>query len=147
MDNWKYDAFISYSNTEEDRTWVHFTLVPELEKKYGFKLYIHHRDFIGGRDIADNIEDAIRQSRKVVGVISPDFMTSNWCCTEMQMTSTIDKNKIVFVKYRDVPSSIDVPFHVAYLLGNRTYIDYNENDLHSSKLFWKRLVKALFQID
>ena len=42
--NW--DAFISYS--ERDYKFVVHTLYPKLELEQGFKLIMHHRDFLPG---------------------------------------------------------------------------------------------------
>ena len=66
----KYDAFIVYSDNPDDRQWVHYKLVNELEKEYGFRLCVEHRDFPGGVDRLDNIEKAIRCSCKVLVVLS-----------------------------------------------------------------------------
>ena len=144
INNFEYDAFISYSNEDVDRIWVHFTLVQELENIYGFKLCIHHRDFLGGEDIVDNIKEAIVKSRKVIAIMSPDFLKSRWCCREIQMTDTIDTNKLIFVHYKDIPTSMAIPAHVSMLLSERTYIQWNE-DINAKKLFWKRIVKAMYQ--
>ena len=51
-----YDAFVLYSSVDDDHLWVHYKLLPELEKIYGFRLCIHHRNFPGGVDIIDNIQ-------------------------------------------------------------------------------------------
>ena len=76
--SYKYDAFVLYSSVDDDRLWVHFKLVQELEKLYGFRLCIHHRDFLAGCDILDNIEQAIRSSRKVLVIMSENFLRSDW---------------------------------------------------------------------
>ena len=31
-----YDAFVLYSSVDDDRQWVHYKLLTELEKVYGF---------------------------------------------------------------------------------------------------------------
>ena len=71
--SYRYDAFVLYSSIDDDRLFVHFKLVHELEKVYGFLLCIHHRDFLAGCDILDNIEQAIRSSRKVLVIMSENF--------------------------------------------------------------------------
>ena len=77
--NYEYDAFILYSGEEEDRLWVHRVLVDTLEKEYGLTLHIHLRDFPLGEYISDNIAHAIKNSRKIVAIISPNFLHSHWC--------------------------------------------------------------------
>ena len=59
------------SGVDDDRLWVHYKLLTELENVYGFRLCIHHRNFRAGVDIIDNIAQAIRTSRKVLVVMSP----------------------------------------------------------------------------
>jgi hypothetical protein len=142
-DNFQYDAFVIYSSEDIDRVWVHLILVQELENVYGFNLCIHHRDFLGGLDIADNIEDAIRSSRKVIVIVSPSFLESRWCVREVHMTDSVDVNKLIFVMYQELNMTDDVPAIIRHLLETRTYIQWDENP-DAKKLFWKKIVKALY---
>ncbi len=78
--DYRYSAFVAYcSQEEEERKWVHLTLAPKLEQEYGFKLCMHHRDFMPGNDIADNIVESIHDSNKVLLILSPTFLESHWC--------------------------------------------------------------------
>ena len=139
-----YDAYILYSSADEDRLWVHYKLVPQLEKDYGLRLCIHHRDFVVGPPIIDNIQTAIESSRKVIAIVSPNFLTSDWCIEEVQMTFSMDKNKFIFVIYKDVfMSSSRMPPIVQHLLDTRTYIEWTENEQGQS-LFWKQLIRAVY---
>ena len=45
-----------------------------LEEDRDFKLFIHSRDFILGRDIIDNIEEAIEGSNSAIIVMSQGFV-------------------------------------------------------------------------
>ena len=142
--SYKYDAFVLYSSVDEDRLWVHFKLVQELEDVYGFRLCIHHRDFLAGCDILDNIEQAIKSSRKVLVVMSENFLRSVWCIDEVNMTRSVDRNKFVVVMYKDVLlSSVPMPIVVQHLLQSKTYIEWNETP-EAQKLFWKKLRRALY---
>ena len=38
----EYDAFVIYSSYDSD--WVIKTLIPVLERKHGFKCWVHYRD-------------------------------------------------------------------------------------------------------
>ncbi len=89
--SYRYDAFAVYSSrNEEERKWVHFTLRPKLEEEYGFKLCLHHRDFIPGYDIVEVIEQSIQDSNKVLLILSPAFLESDWCQFEVH----IEKKKL-----------------------------------------------------
>ena len=139
--SYRYDAFVLYSSVESDRLWVHLKLVPELEKVYGFRLCIHHRNFLC-YDIVDNIEAAIRCSRKVLVVMSENFVNSGWCVEEVQMTRSVDRNKFIVIMYSDV-SAVRTPVVIQRLLETRTYIEWVE-DAPAQALFWKKLRKALY---
>ena len=41
-----YDAYISYSNSPEDRKFVNFILKPQLERHRGYKLFLDDRDLL-----------------------------------------------------------------------------------------------------
>ncbi|VDI15084.1 toll-like receptor 2 [Mytilus galloprovincialis] len=81
-DDFNYDAFISYSH--KDIPWVK-TLHDKLDSK-GFSLCLYHKDFQGGMPIAECIVEAINSSRKVVFVITDDFLESSWGTYEIEMT-------------------------------------------------------------
>ena len=125
-----------------DRLWVHYKLVSELENVYGFRLCVHHRDFLGGLPIVDNIEDAIRCSRKVIVIMSENFVNSDWCVEEVHMTMSVDRSKFVVIMYSDV-SAVRTPTVIRRLLETTTYIEWAE-DAKAQELFWKKLRKALY---
>ena len=142
--SYKYDAFISYSSADGDRQWVHFKLVKELEEKYGFRLCVHQRDFRVGLPIVDNITKAIQSSRKVLVVMSENFLKSDWCIEEIHMTSSVNRNKFVIIMYKGITfSNVEIPAVVQHLLDSRTYTEWNEEP-EAEALFWKKLRKALY---
>uniref|UniRef100_K1QC90 Toll-like receptor 13 n=1 Tax=Magallana gigas TaxID=29159 RepID=K1QC90_MAGGI len=59
-------------------------MAKELENK-GFKVRIHDRDFIPGVDIAENITIAIHNSRRIILIMTSDFLKSQWCMFELNM--------------------------------------------------------------
>ena len=140
----KYDAFVLYSSIEEDRQFVHFKVVSELEKEFGFRLCIHHRDFRAGCAIVDSIEQAIRTSPKVLVIMSENFLHSDWCIEEVHMTSSIDRKKFIVIMYKDVLlSGAPIPPVVQHLLTSRTCIEWAEAP-SAQELFWKKLRRALY---
>ena len=98
-----------------------YKLVPELENVYGFRLCVHHSDFPAGFDIVDNIQAAIRSSRKVLVIMSENFVNSDWCVEEVQMTRSVDRRKFIVIMFSDV-SDIRTPTVIQRLLETRTYI-------------------------
>ena len=95
--DYKFDAFIAYYNTEEE--WVRTRLVPALEQDGGhkYKLCLHYRHFIPGRDIADNIVSAVQSSRKTILIVTKHYLRSGWCKFETKFAHThiIYKNILV----------------------------------------------------
>ena len=141
---YKFDAFVLYSSTDADRLWVHFKLVHELEKNYGFRLCLEHRDFLGGIDKISAIEDAIRSSRKVLVIMSENFVKDAWCVEEVSMTMSVDRSKFIVVMYSNVMlSDVQIPAVIRRLLETKTLTEWNEN-AQAQKLFWKKLNKALY---
>ena len=141
----KYDAFIVYSGVDEDRLWVHYKLVEKLEKEYGFRLCVEHRDFPGGVDKLDNIEKAICSSRKVLVVLSENLLQDPWFVDSVQMTLNVDHNKVIVIMYKDVLLS-GVPNVIQHMLENKGSISWTEDPAPAQKLFWKKLTGALYSI-
>ena len=78
-----YDAFVAYS--EKKVLWVRRHLIHELEEKRGYRLCIHHRNFIPGYPIDQNIEDCIQQSRRTILILTSGFQQSDWCDFETKL--------------------------------------------------------------
>ncbi|XP_076109052.1 toll-like receptor 4 [Mytilus galloprovincialis] len=81
-EEFNYDAFISYSHY--DKTWVK-SLHDRLQTK-GFSFCLDDKDFLVGVDIAECVVKAINSSRKVIFVITEDFLNSSWGTYEVEMT-------------------------------------------------------------
>ena len=148
FENYQFDAFVLYSSELADRKWVHEQLVKTMEQTYGFKLCIHLRNFICGEDILDNVEMAIRKSRKVIAVLSPNFANSQWCLDELQMTRTIEneenRHKLIVVLLKDFPYfPANIPPVIRLMLESRTYLEWKQ-EKKAEKYFWKRLSTTLY---
>ncbi len=146
--NYRYDAFVAYCSRDEDeRKWVHLTLPPKLEQEYGFRLCLHHRDFTPGNDIADNIVEAIEDSNKVLLILSPAFLQSDWCQFEVRMAreklvkDRRDSLVLVIYKPLDVPG-VRLPRKLIRILEKKTYVEWTTDDA-GQDLFWDKLSRAL----
>ena len=62
MPNWVSDVFMKNKKKRSRRF--------DMEKRYGFRLMIHERDWIAGRTIRANIMDGIEKSRRVIFILS-----------------------------------------------------------------------------
>ncbi|XP_064416284.1 toll-like receptor 13 [Latimeria chalumnae] len=143
---YKYDAFVSYSCLDED--WVMKELYPQLEQQgpQKFRLCLHHRDFELGRDILDNIEKAIHQSRKTLCVISKSYLQSDWCALEIQLASIrllFDHSDVLILIFLEhIPDYRLSSYYRLCKLVKKTFIQWPEKE-EEQELFWMRLKEAL----
>ena len=79
--NREFDSFVLY-HFDSDDDFVIDKLLPELEETRDFTLCIHSRNFTPGKDIKDNIEEAIKNSNSAIIVMSQGFVDSIWCKEE-----------------------------------------------------------------
>ncbi|XP_055998980.1 toll-like receptor 4 [Ostrea edulis] len=81
----QFDAFISYS--EDDYQLVCTTMYQALTN-LGFQISIPDKDFIPGVNKAEQLVQGIDHSRKVVFVITENFLDSGWNSYAIQMAVT-----------------------------------------------------------
>ena len=79
--NCEYDVFLSFA--DPDLSIVDSYLYQPLEQK-GFKLCWHHRDFLPGCSIIENIKNSIDRSCRVILVLSEHFHKSDYCLFELR---------------------------------------------------------------
>ncbi|XP_061165533.1 toll-like receptor 4 [Saccostrea echinata] len=127
-DQYYFDAFLSYA--DKDRIFV-IDLVKRLEKEFNLRLCIHHRDFIPGTGIADNITNAIHYSRKTVCVITSHFLQSYWCMFELNMArmeAIYSRNgeNVLFLVALEKGAMKKIPFSFMDLIESKSYIEFPE---------------------
>ncbi|CAC5416689.1 unnamed protein product [Mytilus coruscus] len=148
MDNrgqYVYDAFISYS--DEIRTFVTRDCIDNLERDGHFKLCIHHRDFLPGAAITDNITQAIQSSRKTICIITRSFIESYYCMFEYNMArmESIHRKKdksLIFLVFYEQLQPEELPLVLYEIIQKKTYIEY-PNDVHGNLIFWEKIKDAI----
>ncbi|XP_077977598.1 toll-like receptor 2 [Glandiceps talaboti] len=141
---YKYDAFVSHSYKDQD--WILQVLRPKLETPpHNFKLCLDFRDFAVGSLIADNIMNAIEESRKTIFILTQQFIDSEWCYFELEMVrqKMFDEHRdaAILVLKDDIPAK-KMPGLLKYFMRNGKYIKWSEHE-GGQKLFWKQLDSAL----
>ncbi|XP_033102341.1 uncharacterized protein LOC117105329 [Anneissia japonica] len=142
-ENIKYDAFVSYNS--KDQPWIISVLQPKLEIDRNFKLCVDYRDFIAGEAVVDNIANAVKYSRKVLLVVSKNFIKSEWCYFELEMARMrmFDNHEdILVVVVLEKVSAKDMPILLHKILTTKTYIEWEEHP-EGQVLFWAKLEAAL----
>lgn len=137
----QYDAFIAYS--EADTTWVVHTLSKRLENPDNpqrFSLCLHHRDFMVGAAISDNIIYSVENSRHTVIIVSKHFLKSEWCRMEFRTAlhqSLLEKKRhLIIVLLEDIPAN-DIEPELKRCMQTLTYVKTDD------RWFWDKLVYAL----
>ncbi|CAC5413570.1 unnamed protein product [Mytilus coruscus] len=145
-----YDAFISYSHT--DLEWVkdfHDNL-----NSMGFELCLDAKDFIAGNGIAENVVNAIDSSRKVIFIITHNFLKSTWGSYEMEMTRmhAFQKGRedMVIVVLRDKIKVTDMPEIMKNMWIKITCIQWPNDDnlpYNTEEIFYEKTKMSLQKKD
>ena len=135
------DAFICYSSS--DRAWVCDELLKRLEDGH-VSTIIHQRDFLPGSVLEDSIRESIDKCRYTVLILSPDFLSSNWCKLEMHLarrhSDSRGRDIIVPIILRQFPMSKLSRTLVAIL--ERSYLTWDDNSEKQAQ-FWDLLITKL----
>jgi len=87
LDETTYDAFISYSHKDKDD--VYNVLLQRLASE-GISFYIDEENFDLGGPVLRNIARAMKQSRKILLVLTPNSIESEWVMFESLLTHSQD---------------------------------------------------------
>ncbi|HEX7313851.1 MAG TPA: toll/interleukin-1 receptor domain-containing protein [Pyrinomonadaceae bacterium] len=107
----KFDVFISYSH--KDSRWVRNVLLPKLES-HSFSVLIDFRDFKSGALSVDEMQRAVLESKRVILVLSEEYIQSEWAHFENAMAQTLDpaaaNRKMIPILHKDcvIPLRIQI---------------------------------------
>ncbi|KAI8480766.1 hypothetical protein Bbelb_415080 [Branchiostoma belcheri] len=135
IQGFQYDFFVLHGRT--DASWVNHVLVPALEVDWSFKACVVDRDFVPGESAFKNIIYSIENSYKTLLILTPNFVTSEWCKyeTEQALVESL-KSKTgrvipIMLQECDVPAS----------LRTITYLDVSRDAIGPRD--WLKLKKSL----
>ena len=127
--------------------WVKDELIPHVEPARSIICY--DRDFLGGMDMMDNIEDAIAATSCAVVFLTEHVLNNNWTRTMFQAAFTAKMEgrqqnpyKIITiladqVRIKDITSDENCPADLRLLLKTQHSLSV------SQKLFWESLLYML----
>ncbi|XP_078661465.1 uncharacterized protein LOC144905603 [Branchiostoma floridae x Branchiostoma belcheri] len=135
----EYDAFLSYS--QHDLDVVLQDVLPALENREPpFRVCLHHRDFLPGDPIAENIVKAVSSSKRTIILLSNNFLESDWCQLEFQAAHAQmlqDRaNRVIVILLDDIPAE-NAPADIQHYLKTNTYLKWGD------ERFWERLIYAM----
>ncbi|CAH1784452.1 unnamed protein product [Owenia fusiformis] len=143
---YNFDGFISYSSL--DKTWGQKTLYAKLVGVYNYRICIDDVNFRPGGYISDIILDAINRSKKVILIISQNFLRSRWCAYEMNLArgELANRGRDCLILILKEPISVLPPELISptlrSLLDTRVYLEWSE-DADKKAVFWRKLHDAL----
>nr|KAG5694688.1 hypothetical protein BaRGS_010014 [Batillaria attramentaria] len=143
--NFRYDVFVSYDN--EDLPWVETHLLPELEGRLRLRVCDHHRDFIPGKHILENIVDCVEASKKVMMLFSPNFVESPWCQFELKMClqHVMDTDDMLVIILLEDVAPRDLTGSMRAVMNTVTYIPWSDEE-EGRASFWGRIRLALHEV-
>ncbi|NWS68881.1 I18RA protein, partial [Crotophaga sulcirostris] len=149
-DGKEFDAFVSYAKldtSESDSTLISeekfaLELLPDmLENKYGYKLCILERDILPGGAYTDEVVTAIKQSRRVIIILSPAYVSGS-STFELQAAVNCaleDKTiKLVLIKFQTFEEPETLPPVVKKALRILPVVTWKSSTSAApNKRFWK----------
>ena len=136
-EDYSYDVFISYRWITPDQEWVREQLYPAL-KSAGLRVFLDKVDFYPGRDMILEMERAVRESRQMLCVVSPDYFEEDRMVNfENLMIRRRDpagrKSSLIPLILRNA----NIPERMSGLVA----IDWTTPSNHTSE--WRKLLRAL----
>ena len=130
--NREFDTFVLYCFDSDDDFVINY-LLPELEETRAFKLCIHSRNFTPGRDIKDNIEEAIGGSNSAIIIMSPGFVDSMWCKEEFTHCYIENMKDAAFnlfvIIMQPADTLVNISPYMKTFFANKTYLQVNDPEL------------------
>ncbi|KAM9331463.1 toll-like receptor 3 [Gastrophryne carolinensis] len=105
--NFNYDAYIIHASRDE--YWVNKYLLPiENDMTSHIRFCFEERDFEGGAPILTSIVNSIRNSRKIIFVITNHFLRDKWCRRfkihqAVQQAIEQSRDSIILLFLEDIP--------------------------------------------
>ncbi|XP_071122592.1 toll-like receptor 3 [Mytilus edulis] len=134
----QYDVYISYEG--DIVIWIKNVLIPKLETEWGLTMCIKDRDFLSGPSQADNEAESIQNSRSIIFLITPEFISSPDCKFELDRAKyeRITKNlERIIIITKDVAIT-DIPVEFSYI-WNYAFIIQWPNNLEDLNDTWRKL--------
>ncbi|XP_062126015.1 protein toll-like [Drosophila sulfurigaster albostrigata] len=131
----KYDAFLAFSHQDLEFVEIY---VEKLERgPCQYQLYFYHRDWLIGECIPDCILRSIEDSKRIIILLTENFMKSSWGRFEfrcaIQATSTNKYKRLIVIVYPGIDfNDLDIEL--------RNYMKFNTYLTRDDPQFWRKLM-------
>ncbi|XP_044885886.1 interleukin-1 receptor accessory protein isoform X1 [Mauremys mutica] len=145
LDGKEYDIYVSYARNAEEEEFVLLTLRGVLENEFGYKLCIFDRDSLPGGNTTEAVFNFIQRSRRMIVVLSPDYLTEKSISLLELNLGIVCQNaistKLIVVEYR--PLQVTHP-GILQLKESVSFVTWDgDQSKPSGSKFWKALRLAL----
>ncbi|XP_053163845.1 interleukin-1 receptor accessory protein isoform X2 [Hemicordylus capensis] len=145
LDGKEYDIYVSYARNAEEEEFVLLTLRGVLENEFGYKLCIFDRDSLPGGNTTEAIFEFIQRSRKMIVVLSPDYLLEkSISMLEFKLGLLCQNNlasQFIVVEYRPLQRAHP---HAQQLKESVPFVKWKgEKSKRPGSKFWKALRLAL----
>ncbi|CAG2223761.1 unnamed protein product [Mytilus edulis] len=135
---YQYDVYISYEG--DIVIWIKNVLIPKLGTEWRLTVCIKYPDFLPGPSQADNEAESIPNSRSIIFLITPEFISSRDCMFELDRSKyeRITKNlERIIIITKDI-SITDIPVEFSYIWNHAFIVQWPKNleDLDDT---WRKL--------
>ncbi|XP_025022436.1 single Ig IL-1-related receptor isoform X1 [Python bivittatus] len=143
-----YDAYVSYTDSVDDRKFVNFIVKPQLENRYGYKLFLDDKDILPNSEPSADLIMNVSRCRRLIVVLSYPYLEQEWCNNNFRegLWRLLElSRKPIFIAFESQYREIAHP--AINLLkqhkSNVTLLMWHAGSMAISSDFWKELCLSL----
>ncbi|NXL52022.1 SIGIR protein, partial [Podilymbus podiceps] len=143
-----YDAYVSHATAPDDRKFVHFIVKPQLENRYGYKLFLDEQTILPNAEPSADLIMNVSRCRRLIVVLSVAYLEQDWCNSSFRegLWRLLElSKKPIFIVFESQYREITHPA-ISLLKQHRsavTLLVWRANSMTPSSDFWKELCLAL----
>ncbi|NXX10757.1 SIGIR protein, partial [Podargus strigoides] len=143
-----YDAYVSHATAPDDRKFVHFIVKPQLENRYGYKLFLDEQTILPNSEPSADLIMNVSRCRRLIVVLSVAYLEQDWCNSSFRegLWRLLElSKKPIFIVFESQYREITHPA-ISLLKQHRsavTLLVWRSGSMTPSSDFWKELCLAL----
>ncbi|XP_051477282.1 single Ig IL-1-related receptor [Apus apus] len=143
-----YDAYVSHAPAPDDRKFVHFIVKPQLENRYGYKLFLDEQNILPNSEPSADLIMNVSRCRRLIVVLSIAYLEQEWCNSSFRegLWRLLElSKKPIFIIFESQYREITHPA-ISLLKQHRhiiTLLVWRAGSMTPSSDFWKELCLAL----